>query len=110
MLLTDLATSGAAPIGAASAAEAMNTLLNRTVDLIVCDIGLPNTDGYELMRRVRGLSGALGRIPAIALTAYVRHDDRERALDAGYQVHLPKPVDLSALHAALGRLKPTPTA
>jgi signal transduction histidine kinase len=109
MLLADLISCGAVALGAATAADAMTTLLGRQVDVIVCDIGLPGIDGYEMMRRVRGMTGSLGRVPAIALTAYVGADDRERALDAGYQMHLPKPVDLAALHAALGRLKPTPT-
>lgn len=65
---------------------------NRSV--LVSDIGMPEDDGYTLINKVRELPEEKGgRIPAIALTAYARVEDRVRALDAGFQVHVPKPVE-----------------
>ena len=71
-----------------------------------CVIGLPDEDGYSLIGRVRAMHGAARRIPAIALTAYAGHEDRQHALDAGYHVHFSKPVELDALLAAIEDLKP----
>ena len=74
-------------------------------DLLVSDIGLPDVDGYDLMRRIRARGGAWERLPAIALTAFARADDRRRALEAGYQMHLPKPVEPRELCAAIHLLQ-----
>ena len=65
---------------------------------------MPGTDGYEFIRQVRGLAGGRQRIPAIALTAYARSEDRTRALLAGFQIHLSKPVDPVELVAAVRSL------
>jgi len=90
---------------AASTAEAMASLDRSAPDVIVSDIGLPGEDGLSLIRRVRGRDSARGRaIPAAALTAYTQPEDRERALGAGYQEFLPKPVDPGVLTAAVARL------
>jgi CheY-like chemotaxis protein len=63
-------------------------------DILVSDIQMPAIDGYELMRRVRNMgSDRGGNIPAIALTAYTRDEDRDRALVAGFQIHVAKPFD-----------------
>ena len=63
-------------------------------DILVSDIQMPAIDGYELMRRVRNMgSDRGGNIPAIALTAYTRAEDRDRALVAGFQIHVAKPFD-----------------
>ena len=71
-------------------------------DALVSDIGMPLEDGYALIRRVRALSREQGgQVPAVALTAFARSEDREQALEAGYQLHLPKPVNLSELVAAV---------
>ena len=71
-------------------------------DVLVSDIGLPEIDGYELMRRVRRLpADSGGAIPAVALTAYARSEDRTRALLAGYQAHLAKPVEPAELVATI---------
>ena len=73
-----------------------------TFDLVVGDIGLPEVDGYDLMQRIRQLpADAGGAIPAIALTAYARTDDRTRAFRAGYQAHLAKPIEPAELVATI---------
>ena len=66
--------------------------------LLVSDIGTPGEDGYDLMRKVRALAAEdCGRVPAVALTAFARSEDRQRALSAGYQLHVAKPVEPSEL-------------
>ena len=72
--------------------------------MIVCDIGMPGTDGYAFVKRLRSRPGADGAVPAIALTAYATRDDEARALRAGFQVHLAKPVDPSLLARAIASL------
>ncbi len=92
-----------------SAEDALRALSTDTIDIIVSDIGMPDFDGYQLIQRLR--RGKEHRhLPAIALTAYARPEDRQRALLAGYQMHLAKPVDpreLIAGIASLLRLPPT---
>jgi CheY-like chemotaxis protein len=89
---------GAVVATAASAEEALGRIAAERPDLLISDIGLPDVDGYELMQRMRqGLPEQGSTIPAIALTAYARPEDRTRALQAGYQTHLAKPVDSSEL-------------
>jgi CheY-like chemotaxis protein len=71
-------------------------------DVIVSDIGMPDVDGYELLRRIRALGPERGgRVPAIALTAFARTEDRMRALRAGFLVHVAKPVEPSELVATV---------
>jgi CheY-like chemotaxis protein len=66
---------------------------------------MPELDGYELIRRIRALPPDAGRdIPAVALTAFARFEDRERALQAGFQMHVPKPVEPIALVTAVAQL------
>ena len=73
--------------------------------MLVSDIGMPDVDGYELLRRVRALGPARGgRLPAIALTAFARSEDRTRALHAGFQVHVAKPVEPSELVATVASI------
>jgi CheY-like chemotaxis protein len=68
------------------------------VDVLVSDIGMPNQDGYALLQRVRALDAQSGRqIPAVALTAYAREEDRQAALLAGFQSHVTKPVEPAKL-------------
>ena len=70
--------------------------------MLVSDIGMPDVDGFELLRRVRALGPDRGgRVPAIALTAFARSEDRTRALRAGFVVHVSKPVDPSELVATV---------
>ena len=89
-----------------SAPAAHTALLDRQPHVIVSDIGLPGEDGYTLMKEVRLASSAAHtvRTPALALTAFARTDDRHRALDAGFDEHLAKPVDPEQLLATVARL------
>jgi PAS domain S-box-containing protein len=94
------AQAGARVTPAGSAAEAMRVVEAAAVDVLISDIGLPGTNGYELMAAVR--AHANGRqIRAIALTAYARLEDRERALQAGFHLHVPKPIDPARLARAV---------
>lgn len=90
---------------ASSAGEAIKAIERSTPDILVSDIGMPDADGYELIRAVRRLESKRGgAIPAVALTAYAREEDRMRSLSAGYQIHLAKPVEPSELIAVLAEL------
>ena len=83
---------------AASAAEALKILPATSPDLLISDIGMPGEDGYSLIKRVRALGpGSGGDVPAIALTAYARPEDRMRAMLAGFEQHLVKPVEPAEL-------------
>jgi len=96
---------GARVAVAASSVEALEALATFRPDVLVSDVGMPGEDGYALIRRVRALASEDGgRIPAAALTAYARVEDRRRALLAGYQAHVPKPVAPAALVAVIARL------
>jgi signal transduction histidine kinase/CheY-like chemotaxis protein len=87
---------------AATAADALELLERERPHVLVSDIGMPGVDGYELLRRMRALGEARGgRIPAIALTAFARSEDRTRALRAGFLVHVSKPVEPSELVATV---------
>jgi PAS domain S-box-containing protein len=90
---------------AASTQEALDVLDRARVDVLVSDIGMPGEDGYQLIRRVRarGREGQ-GDIPAAALTAFARSEDRRRALQAGYQTHIAKPVEPMELVFAVASL------
>ena len=89
----------------ASAHEALLSLVEVKPNLLVCDIGMPDMDGYMLMRQVKTLSLQQGyQISAIALTAYASESDRQQALTAGFQLHLPKPTDPVTLAAAVANL------
>ena len=87
----------------------MQKLAEEVPDVIVSDIGMPGEDGYDLIKKVRALPDDRGgATPAAALTAYARAEDRRRALNAGYSIHVPKPVEpaeLVAVVASLSRLQ-----
>lgn len=90
---------------ASSAPEALAALQSSPPDVVISDIGMPTVDGYELIRRVRKLHPDKGgKIPAVALTAYARFEDRLKALKAGYQMHVAKPVELTELIAVINSL------
>ena len=83
-----------------SAAEAIEALMSSVPDILISDIGMPGTDGFDLIRQVRALPPDRGaKVAAIALTAYTRIEDRLQALRAGYDMHVPKPVELAELCA-----------
>jgi len=89
-------------ITAGSADEALLLLEQQRVDVLLSDIGMPEVDGYEFLRRLRALERERGgRVPAVALTAFARSEDRTRALRAGFLVHIAKPVDPSELVATV---------
>jgi PAS domain S-box-containing protein len=85
---------------AGSAAEAVDAIVAEVPDILISDIGMPGIDGYDLIRQIRQLpADAGGKVAAIALTAYTRVEDRLQALRAGYDMHVPKPVELAELVA-----------
>ncbi len=105
LLAAGLTQCGAEVILAASAAEALDAITASVPDLLISDIGMPGEDGYDLIRRLRESTPDKWRkLPAIALTAYTRVEDRMQALRAGYQMHVPKPVDLAELVAVIASL------
>jgi CheY-like chemotaxis protein len=100
-----LSSAGATVETVLSADDALDKLLDFRPDVLVSDIGMPNVDGYGLIRRVRSLGPASGGLtPAVALTAYAGGDDRERCMAAGFQSHLAKPVDPEQLVTVVARL------
>lgn len=108
-----LRAHGARVSVAASANEALKFLETEIPNILISDIGMPDMDGYSLMRRLRELPGSAGATPAIALTAYTRELDRHQAEAAGFQRHLAKPVTpavlLRAVHETLARDSSPPT-
>jgi len=103
-----LESCGAEVIAMPAVADALTVLRERAVDVLVSDLGMPGADGFDLIRRVRWQEerGGRSRLPAIALTAYASAEDRDRALAAGYDGHIAKPVDAEELCTALTRLTP----
>jgi len=100
-----LMRSGAEVKTAVRAAQGMETLRQWVPDVLVFDVGMPGEDGYELIRKVRMLRPERGgELPAVALTAYARPEDRVHALSAGYQMHLAKPVDPADLISVVAGL------
>jgi signal transduction histidine kinase/ActR/RegA family two-component response regulator len=90
-----------------SVAEALAVLEEWKPDVLVSDIGMPGEDGYVLIRKLRALeTESGGRIPAVALTAYARVEDRLQALSAGYNMHVPKPVEPAELAVVIASLIP----
>lgn len=105
LLIASLQQCGAEVTAAASVAEALASLDRELPDVLVSDLAMPEEDGYSLIRKVRARDPeAGGRIPAAALTAYARAEDRVRALASGFQRHLPKPVDPADLISMVASL------
>ncbi|MEN3333595.1 MAG: hypothetical protein V7641_2960, partial [Blastocatellia bacterium] len=105
MVTAVLTEYGATVQGAASAAEAIDTLQWCRPDVLVSDLAMPDEDGYSLIRRVRDSEAESDHpIPALALTAVDRVDDRMRALSAGFNMFVPKPVEPDELIAAIANL------
>ena len=100
-----LESAGAVVITATSAGAALASLSSERPHVIVADLGMPEMDGFELIKEVRQLTDtSLRRVPAAALTAYARSADRARALRSGFEMHLAKPIDPAELVAAVGSL------
>jgi CheY-like chemotaxis protein len=105
MLNVLLAQYGAEVMTVASANDAFDALSQWKPDLLLCDIGMPHEDGYSLIARIRALEATEGgAVPAIALTGYVRVEERMRALMAGYQMFVPKPVEADELASIIASL------
>ena len=104
-LIALLEEEGAMVRSASSVAEALTALESSWPDVLLSDIGMPGSDGYELIARVREMEALRGgMMPAIALTAYARESERQQALEAGFQMHLSKPVEVSQLIAGIANL------
>jgi CheY-like chemotaxis protein/two-component sensor histidine kinase len=105
MLVSILAGCGAEVVLAATVAEAMARLRSAVPSVIVSDIEMPGENGYDFIRRLRALPADQGGgVPAVALTAYARGEDRRRALAAGFQLHAAKPIDPAELVTIVANL------
>jgi CheY-like chemotaxis protein len=109
-----LEAEGAVVTHVGSASGALDALRDGDFDVLVSDIGMPNRDGYDLIRTVRTNEGSANarRLPAVAVTAFSAPEDRKRALTAGFDEHLSKPVDVARLVEVIARLaasRPTAT-
>ena len=100
-----LTQCGAVPTAVASVSDALVKLGQMQPDVLISDIGMPDENGYELIRKIRVLRADRGgNVPAIALTAYAKTEDRMRALAAGFQNHVPKPVEPAELALVVASL------
>ena len=105
LVAAQLRQHDAVVLTADSAAHAFDVLQHERIDVLLADIAMPGEDGYSLLRRLRALQpAAAATIPAAAITALARDDDRRRALQAGFQLHMPKPIEPSSLIAAVSEL------
>ena len=103
LLSTIFGQEGAVVVTASSAIEAIRKVEQSRPDLIVSDIGMPDTDGYTFMKKVKGLHG-LKEVPAIAVSGYASDEDRARALEVGYIALIPKPIDVDNLFLLIQNL------
>jgi CheY-like chemotaxis protein len=87
-----------------SATEALELLERETFDIVISDIGMPNIDGYMFIQRVRSAANGKHRLPAVALTAFARPEDRRHALEAGFDRFLSKPIEAAELQATVKEL------
>ena len=111
MLTSALSRCGAEARGAATAAEGFALFTQSPPDVLISDIAMPDEDGYCLLRRIRALRPEQGgQVPAAALTAYATSDDRTKALRAGFQIYLPKPVEPAELVTVVRSLAGKSTA
>ncbi len=104
LLAAVLERCGANVRTARSMIEAVAEIEREAPHVLVSDIGMPGADGYELIRTIRASENSEQRIPAIALTAYASKKDRDLAINAGFDDHLSKPVDVAALAVAIEKL------
>ena len=100
---------GAEVVPCSSAADALDAIRRRSPDVMLCDIGMPGEDGYQLIQKVRALAqDDGGGTAAVALTAYSRDEDRRRSLELGFQLHLSKPVEPMRLVEVVAALAKKP--
>jgi PAS domain S-box-containing protein len=104
LITVELAQSGAKVTGVTNAEDALKALAEGEFDVLISDIGMPEMDGYELIRRVRKHEGKVKLIPAVALTAYARVQDRMQAIRAGFSTHVAKPVEANELVTVIASL------
>jgi len=104
LLARILQDRGASVVTAGSGGEALAYAGQQRFDVILSDVGMPGIDGYELVQRLRRGNSPNSRVPAIAVTAYARAEDRQRALLAGFQMHIAKPVEATELVAGVASL------
>ena len=105
LISAELTQHGARVTGASNSQDALDALGRAEFDLMISDIGMPNMDGYELIRQIRAQEGVrFQRIPAVALTAYARVQDRMRAIMAGFNTHVAKPVEANELITVVASL------
>jgi CheY-like chemotaxis protein len=96
---------GASVTTVSSAREALDALKELRPDVLISDLGMPEEDGYSLIKKVRALSEEEGgHTPSAALTAYARVEDRMKVLHSGFQMHIPKPVEPAELVAVVANL------
>ncbi len=104
MIKVVLEAAGADVLAVGSAEHALAELVRHRPDILVSDIGMPEMDGYQLIKSIRSLPDSIARIPALALTAYARQEEHHRALEAGFTCHIAKPIEPSELTSIVGRL------
>ena len=105
LLAVVLAQYGVEVVIVASGPEALAHLPTFQPDVLVCDIGMPSMDGYDLMQQIRSLPDDQGgNVPAIAVTAFARKEDRQQALEYGFQQHISKPIEPEQLVNAIAQL------
>ena len=103
-LVKVLGEAGAIVTAKNSVVDAMAALATANPEVLVSDIAMPDQDGYDLIRQVRSRGLTAKDLPAIALTAFAHNEDRRRALLAGFQLHVPKPIDPHDLTAVIASL------
>ena len=104
MITEALKQCGAKPFAAASAKEAYAVLAKESIDLMISDIGMAGVDGLTLMRKLRTMKSAVAKIPAIALTAYAGEEERKLSVEAGFNLHVPKPITLTEFTRVVEKL------
>jgi len=109
LLRTIFTREGASVITASSAEEAFHCVSGKRPNLILSDIGMPDTDGYEFLKKLKDMPG-MNEIPAVAISGYASEDDRARAMDVGYLALIPKPIDVDALLGLIDNLIGTVSA
>ena len=105
LIVSMLSVYGAEVLAASSAREAIKQFIEFKPDLLISDLGMPQLDGYSLLRQIRSLSANGGKqVPAIALTAYTREEDLEKSLACGFQRHVAKPIEINVLMRTITEL------